>query len=431
MVDDKYVGLALAITAGIAIGTSIVITKKGLLNAADNHGYEGKGHEYFKSPIWWAGMATMGVGEFANFAAYAFAPAILVTPLGALSVLVGAVLGSYILHERLGQLGKIGCAIALLGSIIIVLHAPPDKDVQTIDEILHYAIQPGKLQRRSDAACERKLMEYSAFLIYSIFVTIFSAVMIYQVAPKYGRKNPLYYLSICATVGSISVMSIKAFGIAVKLTLRGDNQFTHPSTYAFGIVTVVAILTQLNYFNKALTEFTPSMCVSPKRHKKTPLTYARVNALYYVTFTTAVLIASFLLFNGFNTTDAINTMSLLCGFITIFLGVWILNIANRNPNAHPTASLDPHDALPTDGLSAIPTRYSMQSQRSFEHRRSMSASSIVYSPRTPKGDREGLMRAYDAENQQFGLTDLAEDVEGEAAESRPNGSASHLMNGRV
>ena len=98
-----------------------------------------------------------------------------------------------------------------------------------------------------------------AFLIYCIFVSIFSAVMIYNIAPKYGKKNPLYYLSICATVGSVSVMSIKAFGIALKLTLRGDNQFTHPSTYAFAIVTVVAILTQMNYFNKALTEFSPSM----------------------------------------------------------------------------------------------------------------------------------------------------------------------------
>lgn len=32
---------------------------------------------------------TVAVGEVANFAAYAFAPAILVTPLGALSVLIG------------------------------------------------------------------------------------------------------------------------------------------------------------------------------------------------------------------------------------------------------------------------------------------------------------------------------------------------------
>lgn len=31
---------------------------------------------------------TVGAGEAANFAAYAFAPAMLVTPLGALSVLV-------------------------------------------------------------------------------------------------------------------------------------------------------------------------------------------------------------------------------------------------------------------------------------------------------------------------------------------------------
>jgi Magnesium transporter NIPA len=33
-------------------------------------------------------LAIVGVGEAANFAAYAFAPATLVTPLGALSVLV-------------------------------------------------------------------------------------------------------------------------------------------------------------------------------------------------------------------------------------------------------------------------------------------------------------------------------------------------------
>lgn len=55
-----------------------------------------------------------------------------------------AVLGVYFLNEKLGVLGKIGCATCLIGSIIIVLHAPPDKEVQTVDEILHFAIQPGK-----------------------------------------------------------------------------------------------------------------------------------------------------------------------------------------------------------------------------------------------------------------------------------------------
>lgn len=54
-----------------------------------------------------------------------------------------AVLGTYFLDEKLGILGKIGCAICLIGSVIIVLHAPPDEDVETIDVLLHYAMRPG------------------------------------------------------------------------------------------------------------------------------------------------------------------------------------------------------------------------------------------------------------------------------------------------
>ncbi len=199
------------------------------------------------------------IGEIANFAAYAFAPAILVTPLGALSVLIGAVLGSYFLKEELGTLGKLGCAICLIGSVIIVLHAPPDKEIQTIDEILNYAIQPGMneiLRLRYTL-----LTVVKGFLLFCLAVVIFAVVMIYRVAPKYGKRNPFVYLSICSTVGSVSVMSVKAFGIAVKLTIAGKNQFTHPSTYVFIILTSVCILTQMNYFNKALSQFPTSMSV--------------------------------------------------------------------------------------------------------------------------------------------------------------------------
>jgi hypothetical protein len=46
------------------------------------------GYTYLKEPLWWTGMLALFAGELANFAAYAFAPAILVTPLGALSVIV-------------------------------------------------------------------------------------------------------------------------------------------------------------------------------------------------------------------------------------------------------------------------------------------------------------------------------------------------------
>jgi hypothetical protein len=87
--------------------------------------------------------------------------------------------------------------------------------------------------------------------------------MIYKIAPKYGRKNPLIYLSICSTTGSVSIMFIKAFGLALKMTFAGNNQFTHPSTYVFVIMIVGCILTQMNYFNKALSQFSTNMYVHP------------------------------------------------------------------------------------------------------------------------------------------------------------------------
>ena len=49
----------------------------------------------------------MGVGEAANFIAYGFAPASLVTPLGAISILVSAIFASKFLNERLNLLGKV------------------------------------------------------------------------------------------------------------------------------------------------------------------------------------------------------------------------------------------------------------------------------------------------------------------------------------
>jgi hypothetical protein len=176
-----------------------------------------------------------------------------------------AVLASFLLNEELGHLGRLGCTLCLIGSLIIILHAPEDKQVTTVDEILHYAIQPGALPpSRLQYLAETffSVVCATGFLMYCFTVLVFALIMIYAVAPRYGRKNPLVYISICSLVGSVSVMAIKGFGVAVKLTLGGSNQFSHPSTYVFGIVVVVCILVQMNYFNKALDTFSTNMYAS-------------------------------------------------------------------------------------------------------------------------------------------------------------------------
>lgn len=239
--------------------------------------------------------------------AYTFAPPILVTPLGALSVLVGAILASFFLQERLGKLGMIGCALCLVGTVVIVVNAPEDREIQTVDEMLSYAMR-------------------APFLTYCVFVAVFSGYMVWRIVPRYGRTTPVVYLSICSLVGSISVMSVKAFGVALRLTINGHNQLTHLSTYAFGLMVVSCIMIQMNYFNRALDQFSTNV----------------VNPIYYVMFTTSTIAASVLLFQGFDTSVPA-AISLIGGFIVTFVGVYLLNIkGDYAPDQHHGA----YEALP-------------------------------------------------------------------------------------
>lgn len=100
--------------------------------------------------------------------------------------------------------------------------------------------------------------------------------MIYFVVPRYGRTFPLVYLSICSLVGSVSVMAIKGLGVAVKLTLSGNNQFGRPATYVFGLLVAGCIVVQMNYFNKALDTFSTNVYVFLPHSLVTP--YSPIHA---------------------------------------------------------------------------------------------------------------------------------------------------------
>lgn len=104
-------------------------------------------------------------------------------------------------------------------------------------------------------------------------------------------------------------MACKALGIALRLTLSSTNQFTHFSTYFFLFVTIGCIVVQMNYFNKALDIFSTNI----------------VTPIYYVFFTTATIVASVILLQGIANTTAPDIITIFCAFITIFIGVFLLN----------------------------------------------------------------------------------------------------------
>ncbi|XLT13713.1 hypothetical protein HN51_059403, partial [Arachis hypogaea] len=72
-------------------------------------------------------LVLMIVGKVANFMAYIYAPAILVMPFGAISIIVSAILAHFLLNERLLMMGVLGCLSCNVGSIVIVIHAPQEQ----------------------------------------------------------------------------------------------------------------------------------------------------------------------------------------------------------------------------------------------------------------------------------------------------------------
>ncbi|XP_024969790.1 probable magnesium transporter NIPA1 [Cynara cardunculus var. scolymus] len=291
MSSDNVHGLVLALSSSVFIGSSFIIKKKGLMKAGATGTRAGSGgYSYLKEPWWWAGMVSMIIGEVANFAAYAYAPAILVTPLGALSMIISAVLAHYFLDERLHIFGVVGCALCLVGSTTIVLHAPQETQVSSVKEVWFFATEPG-------------------FLVYALIVLVFVGILIYRYVPLYGGTHLIIYVGICSLMGSLTVMCVKAVGIAMKLSFSGSNQFVYFQTWFFTVLLIVFVLMQLNYLNKALDTFNTAV-ISP---------------VYYVMFTSLTILASMIMFKNWDHQNASQIVTELGGFVTIFSGTFLLH----------------------------------------------------------------------------------------------------------
>ncbi|KAG5336301.1 hypothetical protein C0989_012238 [Termitomyces sp. Mn162] len=158
----KVVGIILAIVSGCLIGSSFVFKKKGLLRS-----------------------------QAGGVAAYAFVEAIVVTPLGALSVVICAILSSIFLKERLTFFGWLGCGLCILGSVIIALNGPTEDSVGEIRQFQKLFISPG-------------------FIAWISVLIAAAVVIIVFFAPS--------------MIGGISVSVTTGLGAAIVQTAMGDNQ---------------------------------------------------------------------------------------------------------------------------------------------------------------------------------------------------------------
>jgi uncharacterized membrane protein len=227
----KAIGISLAIASGLFIGVSFVLKKIGLLKANEKYDEAaGEGYGYLKNALWWTGMTLMIIGEICNFVAYAFVDAILVTPLGALSVVITTILSAIFLKERLSLVGKVGCFLCIIGSVVIVMNAPAESSAATIQEMQQFVIAPG-------------------FLSYAGVVIVACVFVALWAGPRYGKKSMLVYLSICSLIGGLSVVATQGLGAAIVAQIGGTPQFNQWFLYVLLVFVITTLVTEIIYLN--------------------------------------------------------------------------------------------------------------------------------------------------------------------------------------
>jgi hypothetical protein len=133
----EKIGVVLALSGNVLISVSLN-TQKYAHNQNEMRGAAKL--SYLKLKLWWIGLALMAVGETGNFLAYAYAPATVVAPLGAVSVVSNCFLASWFLKEHIGMRNIIGVCLAIVGSVIIVLYAPSSDRQLTMDVLVQYKV---------------------------------------------------------------------------------------------------------------------------------------------------------------------------------------------------------------------------------------------------------------------------------------------------
>lgn len=286
-------GVSLAIMGNLLISVSLNVQKY------VHNQVQASGGSFMADKRWWFGLALMIIGEVGNFLAYGMAPAAVVSPLGAVSVVSNAIIATKFLGEPFTTNTFIGVVMAIAGGVLFVSFAPvppPDKARMTTKELELMAIDP-------------------YFLSFVAFVLLVVGAVYYASKAKGGMYSSRYvfvYLLLCSTLGSITVLCIKALSQLLQLTLSGNQQFLGKGylPYSLIIITGVTGFLQIRYLQMAMETFGNSEVVP----------------VYYVLFTACTVIAGAVAFKEFNP-DNIGAWEIsffLLGMLCTFIGVFFI-----------------------------------------------------------------------------------------------------------
>ena len=273
------VGVVLAIAGNTLIASALTLQKHMHNEAAKT----GKAAE--SNPLFWLSIVGMIGGEVGNFAAFGFASPTVVSPLGAVAVIVNGLLAALVLKEHLRVRNLIGMALTIVGSVVVVANAPPPSEDFSVAEFKELLAAPSSTA-------------YLGTLVFLVSV-------LYLAEPDYGSKILLVNLMLCSTLGSVTVLCSSAFAKFLGLFVSGDTSLlAEPLVYVVPAIMGITAVLQLKFLNAAMTHFDSSQVVPT----------------YYVTFTICSISGGGVVLQDFWRLTTTGALGFVGGCALCFLG---------------------------------------------------------------------------------------------------------------
>jgi magnesium transporter len=280
------------------------------------------GKPFTHIPIWWVGLVMMLGGEVGNFFAYGWAPATVVSPLGAVAVISNCVLARVFLKETITVRNLVGCLFAIVGAIGIAFTAPTSILITTAGNST-VVEEPGSRRAGGGGAVSGEYIYESlvswrslGFLIGVLVASAFLAnpcewkrAVSAELRGRYVVCNVL----MCGLLGCISVMSAKGVATAFTQMLKGDFVlWVGPHCWLTWILIISAIgsiVGQVQFLNRAMMAFGASEVVP----------------VYFVIFTLSTVTAGMVLYLELNFGTWWRGLLFVLGILCTFFGVSLIN----------------------------------------------------------------------------------------------------------
>lgn len=93
-----------------------------------------------------------------------------------------AVLSSYFLTERLNLHGKLGCLLSILGSTTMVIHAPQEEEISSLEDMAQKLVDPGTAEIKTSYTKFHLLLRLKNYNC-SLWVSFFAGTWMFCLSP--------------------------------------------------------------------------------------------------------------------------------------------------------------------------------------------------------------------------------------------------------